>query len=667
MNERETHGSDVRTASRVAEVGSARARRRTASGRRAGRSAGPPRGLRRRLAELSPAKRVAIVAPTLLVALLLAVLGVEAAASVGRIHPGVRVAGVPVGGRTPAGAAEVLESAIGTRMDDPVLVAFEDQSWSVEATHVAAAPQIEDMTEAAMAVGRTGDPWTRVKERASAWLAPVELPPLVAADPEALRSLVATIDAQVSRPPQDATVIIDGTTARIEPAVVGVAMRLADVANMLLESFASETRQVSVPVDFVPVQVTDADAQQALEDAQMMMSGPVTVTYDDAQWEFAADEIAHWIKFRPIPAAEDTASPLGAAAASQSASAEGSSASGETTGTPRLVLEAFIDSNAASATVTAKVGEAGRPPADAQFKVGGGSVTIIPSQDGVGPDVEALARELTQTLTSGGPRTVELRTMRVAPERTTADAEAMGIKERISTYTTHFDSGNKPRVNNIHTLADALDGTLIPPGGTFSFNETIGPRTAAKGYQEAPAIVNGKLVPQLGGGICQVGTTIFNTIFESGLPVLERRNHSFYISHYPTGRDATVSWGGPDFKFKNDTDNWVLIATGYSSSSLTISLYGTDPGYEVSASVGAWTNIKPHPVSETKDPTLALGTRVVEDAGVDGRTIVVTRTVKKGGTVLRTDSFTSVYKPKEEVARVGTMPVSVPETTSATP
>ena len=108
-------------------------------------------------------------------------------------------------------------------------------------------------------------------------------------------------------------------------------------------------------------------------------------------------------------------------------------------------------------------------------------------------------------------------------------------------------------------------------------------------------------------------------MFESGLPVVERQNHSFYISHYPKGRDATVSWGGPDFKFKNDTDHWILIATGYSTSSVTISLYGTDPGYDVTSDVGSWTNVKPHPVKEIEDTTLPEGSRVTEDAGVDGR------------------------------------------------
>jgi vancomycin resistance protein YoaR len=216
---------------------------------------------------------------------------------------------------------------------------------------------------------------------------------------------------------------------------------------------------------------------------------------------------------------------------------------------------------------------------------------------------------------------------------------------------------NAPRVNNIQTLASALDGTLIPPGGQFSFNGTVGPRTAEKGYQEGGTIVGGRLVPTLGGGICQVSTTLFNSVFLSGLQVDQRLNHSFYISHYPKGRDATVSWGGPDFKFTNDTSSWVLIATGYSNSSVTISLYGTDPGYRVEYETGPWTDVKPHDVKEIEDDTLEEGVRIVEDGGVDGRTIVVTRKVyDEAGELVREDSFRSRYNPKTEYVRVGTKP-----------
>ena len=180
----------------------------------------------------------------------------------------------------------------------------------------------------------------------------------------------------------------------------------------------------------------------------------------------------------------------------------------------------------------------------------GGRVTIKPRQVGLGPDLESLARDLAFACVSGKPRTAKLQLIEVQPRLTTEAARAMGVADRISTFTTTYSSSNKQRVNNVHLIATAFNNKLVPPGGVFSFNGTVGERTAAKGYQEAPAIVNGKLVPQLGGGICQVGTTFFNTVFFSGLPIVERRNHSFYISHYPKGRDCTVSWGGPDFKWQ---------------------------------------------------------------------------------------------------------------------
>ncbi len=611
-------------------------------------------------------QRAAIGLPVGVVLLVVILLFVEVAFTMGRVHPGVDVAGVNIGGKTPQAARETLDREIGLRMSRPVAAVFEDQSWSIEASTVAGAPDTDAMVEAAMAVGRTGSLGTRISDRAGAWFGGASVQPVVVADPELLASVVSVIEDKVGRDPVDASVVIEDTSARVEPAELGVAVRHDDLIAGILAAFASDEREVPVGVEFVPVQVTDEEAETARLTAETMMSEPVKVTYEKRSWEFPREDIAGWIAFRVIPTTEAT----GYAASATGSATPAAASSAEATGPPEsveMILEAYISAEEASATITEKVGEAGREAQDASFRVSAGTVTIVPSQDGVGPDIESLAKELTRVLSGDDNRSVELRTRRVEPEITTDDAKAMGIKERLSTYTTTYVSSNKPRVNNIHTLAAALDGTLIPPGGVFSFNETIGPRTAAKGYQEAPAIVNGKLVPQLGGGICQVGTTIFNAVFESGLPVVERKNHSFYISHYPKGRDATVSWGGPDFKFKNDTEQWVLVATGVSSSSLTISIYGTDPGYDVLAQVGNWTNVKPHPVEEVKDDTMPEGSRVVEDGGVDGRTIVVTRIVTKDGSEVRRDTFNSVYRPKAEVVRVGTKKASKPTTQTATP
>jgi vancomycin resistance protein YoaR len=552
----------------------------------------------------------------------------------------------------PEEARSVLETNLEDRLAEPVVLRFEESTWAVQATDVGADPDEAAGVAAAMEIGRTGG-MRALGDRFLAWFGPFDVAVPVSSDATLTASALERVSGDIDRAPRDASVVIEDGKPRLEPSEVGLAVRADALREGLLAAFISDQREVEIDVGFVPVSVTDEDARQALADAERMVSDPVIVRYEDRSWEFSTGEIAEWLSFRAVSATESSA----AAEATAAAAAQVASGALEATSTPgneRKVLEVYVDVEKAEETIEERVGSAGRAAVDATFKVGGGVVTIIPSQDGVGPDVESLAREMTRVLKTDAERTVELRTRRVEPGITTDDARAMGIKERISTYTTTFAASNKPRVNNIHTLADALDGTLLAPGATFSFNDTIGPRTAEKGYQEAPAIVNGVLVPQLGGGICQVGTTIFNTVFESGLPVVERKNHSFYISHYPKGRDATVSFGGPDFKFKNDTDHFVLIAVGYSNSSLTISLYGTDPGYDVRSETGAWTGVKPHPVKEIKDPSMPAGTRVIEDAGVDGRTIVVTRTVLHNGTVVREDSFRSVYKPKEETVRVGT-------------
>ena len=138
------------------------------------------------------------------------------------------------------------------------------------------------------------------------------------------------------------------------------------------------------------------------------------------------------------------------------------------------------------------------------------------------------------------------------------------------------------RIHNVHLMADYIDGTVSQPGETFSFNGSVGPRTPERGFLEGQMIVGCLLLPSIGGGVCQTATTLFNNAFELGLPIVERHNHSFYISHYPMGRDATVSWGGPDFKFRTTWSTALLIKTSYTDSTLTFSFYGTDEGRRVS-------------------------------------------------------------------------------------
>jgi len=583
--------------------------------------------------------RVALLVFTSLLAVASVAVAADLAVSAGRVHPGVRVGDLPVGGMDVAEATSAIATHVAVRSAEPVTVVAGDDSWSVGAAEVGLSVDATSLAEGAYAVGR-GTVGDALLERVRSVFGGVTLPLALDYDADAMDAVLSAIEERTTTPPVDAAVVVDGVVVtRTEPQD-GLGIDRDAAVERIVEAFVLEDRTVTLDLTPRAPAITAEGTQAAYTAAVKMVSAPLTLYYDDKRWEVPASTIGGWIDFRRV----------------------------ETTAAASAELEAYIVSEEVSATVLPMVAEVGRPAKDATFKVGGGAVTIVPSEDGLAADAESLASRLVTVLTGDGPREAELTMRRVEPARTTADAEQMGIKERISTFTTEYASGNKPRVNNIHVLSDALNGTLIPPGGVFSFNETIGQRTAAKGYQEANAIVNGKLVPQLGGGICQVGTTIFNTVFFSGLPVVERRNHSQYISAYPKGRDATISWGGPDFKFKNDTPNWILIATSYTNSSVTISLYGTDPGYEVQYTTGDWTNLIDPPVREVPDPDLPVGSRVVDERGVSGRTIVVTRTVRKGGTVIRTDTFKSVYRPVEEVVLVGTKPISsTPTTTTPAP
>lgn len=632
------------------------------SGRRSGRGRAPRgsgSGLYGRFLALPLWGRFAVGIPAgLLVAAIVLALG-DVALSMGRVHPGVRISGVAVGTLTRESAVKRLSTELRSRLTAPVTARFEDKTWDVTGERLSVSVDTTTSIDRALALGNSGSFTKRVGERLKALFGGIELIAKVDADPSKMSALLDEIDDTVAKPAKDARVEIKGTTATLVPASLGVAVRRSHATEKLLAAFVSNDRMVPLEVDLVPSHVNDADAKQALDDARSMLSASATVDWESRSWTFEPSTIAGWISFRPVvPGSESASAPVSPASSEATTSTSG--------GSERMILQVYFEPSALSETILPLTGGIGRPAVNAKFVVNAGRITVSGGQVGLGPDLATLATDLRAALVAGGSRRATLRLATLQPELTAERAKEMGIIERISTYTTSYVASAKDRVNNIHTLADALNDKLVPPGGTFDFNATVGERTAAKGYREAPAIVNGKLVPQLGGGICQIGTTFFNTVFFSGLPVVERKNHSFYISHYPKGRDCTVTWGGANLRWKNETSTWVLIKTAYTNSSVTISLYGTDPGYEVSYTTSDFMNIRPHKVIEVPDPTLLIPARVIEDGGVDGSKVIVVRTVSKGGVVVRTDTFVSLYRPKEETVRVGTK-VKASTPSSSTP
>ncbi|MCS7007781.1 MAG: VanW family protein [Gaiellaceae bacterium] len=306
-----------------------------------------------------------------------------------------------------------------------------------------------------------------------------------------------------------------------------------------------------------------------------------------------------------------------------------------------------------------------RPPIDASFAVSGESVRVVPSQDGLALDVPRTARALLRAAVSPTNRVARLFVVPVPPEISTADARAMGITRRLSLYKTLY-AGSEDRITNLKLGVTLLDGTLVPPGGTFSLNRAIGQRTVERGFRPAPVIIGNDYAEEVGGGTSQVATTVFNAAWEAGLKITERNPHSLYISRYQLGRDATVYWPSLDLKFVNDTRTWILVKGFVESDGIAVGIYGGEKRRVVS-SPGTFEITGRPPVERIKDPTLPKGTIVVESAGSPpSRTVVTRKVYAADGALLHDETWVTSYAGEARVVRVGTK-VTAPEKTADAP
>jgi vancomycin resistance protein YoaR len=210
-------------------------------------------------------------------------------------------------------------------------------------------------------------------------------------------------------------------------------------------------------------------------------------------------------------------------------------------------------------------------PRPASFAVSGTQVSVVPSQTGRAVNPDLLARRV---VAADGSGRVRLPITVREPSLTTATAKAMRIREQVSSFTTPF-ACCQPRVNNIQRAAQILDGTIIPAGARFSLNEGLGERTRARGFVPAPQISDGELEDAVGGGVSQMGTTVYNAAFFAGLDIVTHTPHEFWITRYPPGREATISWGGPELIFRNDWDAAILMKVTATDTSLTVTMYSS--------------------------------------------------------------------------------------------
>ncbi|MGH2750513.1 MAG: VanW family protein [Actinomycetota bacterium] len=261
-------------------------------------------------------------------------------------------------------------------------------------------------------------------------------------------------------------------------------------------------------------------------------------------------------------------------------------------------------------------------PQDATFQLSGTTVDVVPSLQGFSFEPKKTAKQIL-TVASKRSRTAALKGATVQADFTTKDAKDLNITEQVSSFTTEH-ACCEPRVANIHVIADLVDGVVVEPGESFSLNDFVGPRTTAKGFVGAPAIRDGEFVEEIGGGISQFATTFFNAIYFGGYDFLEYQAHSYYISRYPMGREATISSPAPDLAFLNDSEAGIFIDTAYTDTSITVTFYGNVDG-DIESVTSAPYNFEPPEPECRENRALEKGEQVVVDSGHEGFDIVVTR------------------------------------------
>lgn len=289
------------------------------------------------------------------------------------------------------------------------------------------------------------------------------------------------------------------------------------------------------------------------------------------------------------------------------------------------------------------------------------SFTFAGEQTGIAINEEQLKSDIQSALSAKQfDKVITVSASEVQPEYSTAAAKQK--YKTIGTYTTNTTSNSK-RNTNVRLAAEALNGTIVGPGQEVSFNDTVGQRTEAKGYQGAAAYNNGEVVQEIGGGVCQVSTTLYNAALKAGMKISMRRSHTFEPSYVTPGMDATVSWGGPDFRFINTSSSAIGIKASYSNQTVTVSIYGVpvlEDGvtYSLEATKTETFDL-PEPQYE-EDQTLQPGQEVVKSKGTQGSRWQVKLVVKKDGQVISSEvDHTATYKGHNPVIRRNTSGVVI--------
>ncbi len=612
-----------------------------------------------------------IIAGVALIALI-AIIGciVDAVSTSGRAYSGVRIGSVDVSGMNAQEMTEALNEAYTAPLEASSVAIFASQeaaqrteeavqqknmqdsalaeqmavdearankeAWQVTATSLGAAYRIDEAIERALAVGRSDG---GAGKRLSTLLFGSDIDLAASVDEALVDNLASEIDDSIGKERIDYGIAVQDGIAYVTQGQDGNMVERASFASELLADLTDRTCSTSRMVahaEYAPVRIDEQAAKRAAAAVTSIISQGVTFSCDGVAWTATAAQIGEWLTSSVI---DD----------------EG------------YAINVSIDASKATQDITRNIDALSDSPiADVSFERSGDFIAVKLANETKVPDLDGVPEALSQQLFgTGGVKaeqdesastpTIDLHSKTLSGELSFDEALSLGVIGKIGSYTTRFTtgSGTENRNHNIELVSQLLDLSVVRRGQEWSYNDTTGNCDESKGFLGAGAIVAGEYTDSVGGGICQVATTVFNAVYESGLPITERHNHSLYIASYPQGRDAAVTYPEMDLRWQNDTASDVLLRVSTESGQVTATLYGVDPGYTVSTQTGQWEEGESYQTTTTVDESLAPGAKYVKTRGSDGSTIDVIRTVTADGSVVRQDRFASVYDPINEVIVTG--------------
>jgi vancomycin resistance protein YoaR len=554
-------------------------------------------------------------------------LGLAFAGSPNRIAAGVRIEGVDVGGLTASQARGLLERRAAARAREPVTFSAAGHEWRLRPVTLGVESDWDAAVKLALNEGDGPGP-IRGFRRLGVRVLGANISPPTRVLENALDYELDRISRVVDRPHRDAALGLHRLQAVVVPERSGHVLDRRAAGDAIVNALAGFQRgAVALPVRVDTPKVRTEDLATAAAQVRTALARPVRMQLGLASWWLPKRQLASILVL------------------------------------PHDGAKKLVVGGPGAKRYFARLGRGiDKPARDATFRIlESGRVTVVPARFGRVVAGRPTAHNILVAALAPRARTARVVVTHQHPNRTTAQARAMGITTRVGRYETLY-GGDPNRIHNVQLVARLIDGKLIAPGATFSFNNATGARTAEKGFREAPVIINGELTTGLGGGVCQVSTTVFNAAYEAGLKITDRTNHALYISHYPQGRDATVNYPDVDLKFVNDTSHWLLLRTFVGSYSLVVDLYGAPLHRRVVSETRPLVETGPPAVERVPDPSLYVGSTVVVESGEPSRSTSVQRRVYTStGALLYHNTWYSSYRAEPRVVHVGTKPRPKPK------